>query len=82
MYLIHYSIRSIISPLVLAPKRSPQHISVTLASIFFNLMNGYLVGSYIAGDPIKRGDEKSLGFLLGLIGWAVGLAGNGKRYCE
>lgn len=45
MFLIHYAHRAVISPLILAPKRSPQHIWVTSASVFFNLLNGYMIGA-------------------------------------
>lgn len=78
MYLTHYAIRSIISPLFLAPARAPQHTSVTLAAIFFNLMNGYMVGSWIGGDPVREGVEKEGLFWVGVGGWVAGLAGNGE----
>lgn len=45
MFLVHYAHRAVISPLVLAPKRNPQHIWVTSASVFFNLLNGYMIGT-------------------------------------
>jgi hypothetical protein len=47
MFLIHYAQRAVISPLILAPKRSPQHIWVTSASVFFNLLNGYMIGMLV-----------------------------------
>ena len=45
MFHLHYAHRAVISPLILAPKRSPQHIWVTSASVFFNLLNGYMIGA-------------------------------------
>lgn len=38
MYTIHYLHRAVVSPLLLSPQRSPQHITVTIASILFNLL--------------------------------------------
>ena len=78
MYLFHYSIRAIISPLVLAPPRAPQHLTVTLAAIFFNLMNGYMVGSFIGSDPVGAGWEKDGWFWTAFAGWGLGLFGNGQ----
>jgi hypothetical protein len=79
LYLIHYSIRAVISPLILAPKRNPQHIWVTASSVFFNLLNGYCMGSWIASDPVGKGADKGIGFWLLVGGWAIGLLGNGKH---
>ena len=78
MYLFHYSIRAIISPLILAPPRAPQHLTVTFAAIFFNLMNGYMVGSFIGSDPVGEGWEKNGWFWMAAVGWGVGLFGNGQ----
>jgi hypothetical protein len=79
MYLSHYSIRALISPLILAPPRAPQHLIVTLAAIVFNLMNGYMVGSFLgSADPVREGWEKEGWFWVLVVGWAGGLLGNGQ----
>jgi hypothetical protein len=81
MYLLHYSIRAIISPLILAPQRAPQHASVTLSAMGFNLMNGYIMGGWLAEDPGRGVGEKFGGWSwLAVVGWAVGLAGNGQCF--
>jgi hypothetical protein len=81
MYLLHYSIRSIISPLILAPQRAPQHASVTLSAMGFNLMNGYIMGGWLAEDPGRGVGEKFGGWSwVAVVGWAVGLAGNGQCF--
>lgn len=81
MYLLHYSIRSIISPLILAPQRAPQHASVTLSAMGFNLMNGYIMGGWLAEDPGRGVGERFGGWSwVAVAGWAVGLAGNGQCF--
>jgi hypothetical protein len=72
MYLLHYSIRSIISPLILAPQRAPQHASVTLSAMGFNLMNGYIMGGWLAEDP-GRGVGELSGGRSGWLGMVSGL---------
>lgn len=44
----------------------------------FNLINGYLLGTWIASDPVSAGAEKSLWFWVGVAIWAAGLGGNGE----
>lgn len=81
MYLLHYSIRAIISPLILAPQRAPQHASVTLSAMGFNLMNGYIMGGWLAEDPGRGVGERFGGWSwVAVVGWAVGLAGNGQWF--
>ncbi|PWN48858.1 hypothetical protein IE53DRAFT_318639 [Violaceomyces palustris] len=48
LYVIHYLHRAVLSPLR-SPKRSPMHISVPLSAILFNVINGFLMGSWIGG---------------------------------
>ncbi|GHJ89849.1 hypothetical protein NliqN6_6251 [Naganishia liquefaciens] len=76
MFLIHYAHRAIISPLILAPKRSPQHIWVTASSVFFNLLNGYMMGSFIASDPLPSSAFHTRRFWLCTLGWLIGFLGN------
>ncbi len=37
-----------------------------------------MLGTYIAGDPLRESDWYTPRFWLGIAGWAVGLAGNSK----
>lgn len=48
MFLIHYSHRAVLQPLR-SPKRSPLHISVPLSALAFNLINGFVMGSWLGG---------------------------------
>lgn len=48
MFLIHYSHRAVLQPLR-SPKRSPLHISVPLSAVAFNLINGFVMGSWLGG---------------------------------
>ncbi|EPQ31538.1 uncharacterized protein PFL1_00871 [Pseudozyma flocculosa PF-1] len=48
LYLTHYLHRAVLSPLR-SPRRSAMHISVPLFAIVFNLINGFLMGSWIGG---------------------------------
>ena len=48
LFAIHYAHRAVLQPLR-SPKRSPMHISVPLSAISFNVINGSLVGSWLAG---------------------------------
>ena len=48
LFVLHYIHRAVLSPLR-SPKRSPIHLSVPLAAIAFNLINGFLMGSWIGG---------------------------------
>ncbi|OWZ60076.1 3-oxo-5-alpha-steroid 4-dehydrogenase 1 [Cryptococcus neoformans] len=73
LYLAHYVHRAIISPLILSPKRSPLHITVVLAAMLFNLLNGYLLAVGLAFYPPK---EIGWQFVLGVVGWTIGFFGN------
>ncbi|SPO28462.1 probable steroid 5alpha-reductase [Ustilago trichophora] len=48
LFLIHYSHRAVLQPLR-SPKRSPLHISVPLSAVAFNLINGFVMGSWLGG---------------------------------
>lgn len=47
-FVIHYLNRAVISPRR-SPMRSPMHLSVIMSAIFFNLINGFLMGSWLGG---------------------------------
>lgn len=111
-FVVHYIQRAILHPLRSA-RRSPMHISVPLCAVLFNLINGFLMGSWIGGrSPVidvpataldatmstpldllrskiparvispglasTPSGESTLNwiFALGMVGWAVGFAGN------
>lgn len=38
LYLMHYTHRALVSPLLLAPKRSPIHVIVVLSAVIFNVL--------------------------------------------
>ena len=79
LFLVHYANRAIISPLR-TPSRSKHHLIVTLSGIFFNIQNGYTMGSYLSSpfaslwfrDPRTTG----LQYKLGLTLWTFGFIGN------
>ncbi|KAJ1023198.1 hypothetical protein NDA16_003351 [Ustilago loliicola] len=48
MFLIHYTHRAVLQPLR-SSKRSPLHISVPLSALAFNLINGFVMGSWLGG---------------------------------
>ncbi|GAK67851.1 3-oxo-5-alpha-steroid 4-dehydrogenase [Moesziomyces antarcticus] len=48
LFLVHYTHRAVLQPLR-SPKRSPLHISVPLSAITFNLINGFVMGSWVGG---------------------------------
>ena len=48
MFLIHYMHRAVLQPLR-SPRRSPLHISVPLWALAFNLINGFVMGSWLGG---------------------------------
>lgn len=76
-FLIHYLHRAVISPLVLAPKRSPQHVIVTISSIAFNLVNGFLMSRFLWSDPLSEQAMGSWRFWIAMGAWLVGFVGNG-----
>lgn len=85
LYIVHYANRAVISPLR-SPPRSKAHISIPLAAIFFNLVNGSLLGAYLTspGAHALLGSSSAssssafsrTSFWLGLGLWATGFAGN------
>jgi 3-oxo-5-alpha-steroid 4-dehydrogenase 1 len=48
LFVIHYFNRAVLNPLR-APRRSPMHLSVPIAAVFVNLVNGFLMGSWLGG---------------------------------
>ena len=76
-FLVHYANRAIINPLR-TPSRSKSHIIVPLAAVFFNLVNGSLMGSYLS-SPYARtflSARSPTSFYVGLTLWAFGFVGN------
>ncbi|KAF9443894.1 hypothetical protein P691DRAFT_737243 [Macrolepiota fuliginosa MF-IS2] len=80
LFLLHYANRAIISPLR-TPSRSKHHIVVSLLGIFFNLLNGSIMGSYLSSPFTLRWFQQPhatqrIEFKLGLALWALGFIGN------
>ena len=78
LYLVHYANRAIINPLR-TPSRSKMHIIVLLSAVFFNTINGSLMGTYLSSDIAQRQLANALnrpGFWLGIVMWVVGFVGN------
>ncbi|KAL8279127.1 hypothetical protein RQP46_008383 [Phenoliferia psychrophenolica] len=73
LFLVHYLNRSIISTFR-NPGRAPMHISVPLAAIFFNILNGSLQGFFIGGGIGTAGTS---GWGLNDNAWAAPLFGVG-----
>ena len=75
-FLAHYLNRAILSPLR-TPSRSKSHVIVPLAAIAFNVVNGFLMGSYLSSPAARISLAKpSPRFYLGVALWAAGAAGN------
>lgn len=86
-FLLHYLNRSLLSTLR-NPGRSPMHFSVPITASLFNLLNGYLIGTWIADRFPPSSDHLSTsssspsllwawtGFGICMAGWAIGLAQN------
>lgn len=86
LYLLHYTNRALITPLLLAPSMSPIHLSVAIPALIFNFINssclgGWLVGLY--GVPVAGyqtdGTPSQLSSLLPYIGlpfFFIGMYGN------
>lgn len=76
-FLVHYANRAIINPLR-TPSRSKSHISVPLSAVFFNLINGSLMGSYLSSPYAHAflSARPSTSFYVGLTLWAFGFIGN------
>ena len=78
IFLIHYSNRALISPLR-TPSRSKAHIIVPLSGIFFNSINGTLMGAYLSSSMAQSFLKNAFSrpsFWIGVTLWALGLAGN------
>ena len=80
LFLIHYTNRALISPLR-TPSRSKSHLIVPLCAIFFNIINGSLMGSFLSSPYARIFLNSSLtyerpSFYIGLALWAIGFAGN------
>ena len=79
-FLVHYVNRAIISPLR-TPSRSKHHIIVTFSGVFFNILNGFMMGSYLSSpfaslwfqDPQST---QRLQYKLGFALWTFGFIGN------
>ncbi|KAF5377867.1 hypothetical protein D9615_006744 [Tricholomella constricta] len=78
LYLIHYTNRSVLSPLR-TPSRSKSHISVPLSAVFFNTINGALMGTYLSSPAacafLARAHTRPI-FWAGIGLWTLGFAGN------
>ncbi|KAK7691767.1 hypothetical protein QCA50_005168 [Cerrena zonata] len=78
LFLLHYLNRALISPLR-TPSRSKSHIIVPLSGLSFNVMNGFLMGSYLSSSQAEgylEGAFRRPMFWLGVGMWVCGLAGN------
>ncbi|RPB28495.1 3-oxo-5-alpha-steroid 4-dehydrogenase [Terfezia boudieri ATCC MYA-4762] len=73
MYLIHYSNRALIGPL-LNNAMSPVHLLIWLLGIGFNFVNPVLIGGWLGG--YGRVTSSTSTFFLGAGVWAVGFYGN------
>ena len=78
-YLLHYANRALLSPLR-TPSRSKTHVIVPMAGVFFNVINGSLMGSFLS-SPYARIYHQSqarprYSFYIGMGLWALGLIGN------
>ena len=77
-YITHYLNRALISPLR-TPSRSKSHLMVVSAAVFFNVVNGSLMGAYLSSPSAQTFLHDAFArpsFWLGLGLWAVGFAGN------
>ena len=77
-FIIHYLNRAIISPLR-TPSRSKSHIIVPLSGLSFNVVNGWLMGTYLTSPQAEGFLKGAFGrpmFWFGVGLWAFGLAGN------
>ncbi|KAI0753110.1 3-oxo-5-alpha-steroid 4-dehydrogenase-domain-containing protein [Daedaleopsis nitida] len=78
LYIVHYLNRAIISPLR-TPSRSKSHLSVVLSGVFFNILNGSLMGAYLSSPDaqsfLAHAFDRPL-FWAGVALWAAGFVGN------
>ncbi|KAI9749947.1 MAG: hypothetical protein M1815_002098 [Lichina confinis] len=79
MFLVHYSYRAVLAPLVLNPSMSPMHPLVWVSGLSFQIINCLSIGGWLAGYG-PTGEEYWAGrsgwFQLGAVIWAAGLLGN------
>lgn len=77
LFIAHYLNRAIISPLR-TPARSKSHVIVPLCAVFFNVVNGALMGSYLSSPAAASflTSPPRPSFYIGLGLWAAGFAGN------
>lgn len=79
LYTMHYVYRALISPLLLAPSMSPMHISVWLAALVFQVLNGACIGGWLGGyGPTSAKEwEARMGWIqVGLVMFLCGFVGN------
>ncbi|KAI9459953.1 3-oxo-5-alpha-steroid 4-dehydrogenase-domain-containing protein [Boletus coccyginus] len=78
LFLAHYANRALLSPLR-TPSRSRAHVSVTLAGILFNIVNGILLGTYLRSPTASAFLDGALArpaFWVGTALWAAGFVCN------
>lgn len=78
LFIIHYLNRAIISPLR-TPSRSKSHIAMPIFAIMFNIVNGALMGTYLASPTASAflaGAFSRPSFWAGTTLWAFGFMGN------
>ena len=78
LFLTHYLNRAIISPLR-TPSRSKAHIIVPLSAVGFNLVNGFLMATYLSSPQARfylRDAFRSIRFWSGVGLSVVGFVGN------
>jgi len=78
LFLIHYANRAVLSPLR-TPSRTKTGIIVTLAGVFFNIVNGTLIGAYLSSGQAARYLSTAWSnptFYVGIALWALGFVGN------
>lgn len=75
LWTVHYVNRAIISPLR-TPSRSQSHITIPLAAVAFNLINGGLNGYWLSSGTIKADGWNTAAFWASIGLFAFGLIGN------
>ncbi|KAG6381944.1 3-oxo-5-alpha-steroid 4-dehydrogenase-domain-containing protein [Boletus reticuloceps] len=79
LFLMHYANRALLSPLR-TPSRSKAHVSVTLCGVFFNIVNGTLIGTYLRSPTASAFFATPVAarpaFWVGITLWAAGFVGN------
>ncbi|KAJ1643887.1 hypothetical protein LPJ64_004378 [Coemansia asiatica] len=74
MWVAHYANRSIVYPLR-QPSRKPMHIGVMLSACFFNVVNGYVNGRWLATLYPEQSRSPVL-IISGIFMFALGMFGN------